>query len=80
MVWGWHEGKSAGAPSRPPGGGIHPACPPQPAGSGNRGFIRFDLNFPVPEGEPDLAAMLAELSHGKRRWTICSATSRRPGS
>lgn len=24
--------------------------------------IRFDLNFPVPEGTPDLAAMLAELS------------------
>jgi DNA-binding transcriptional MocR family regulator len=24
--------------------------------------IRFDLNFPVPEGAPDLAAMLAELS------------------
>ncbi len=26
------------------------------------GVIRFDLNFPVPEGTPDLAAMLAELS------------------
>ena len=26
-------------------------------------WIRFDLNFPVPEGTPDLAAMLAELSH-----------------
>lgn len=25
--------------------------------------IRFDLNFPVPEGTPDFAAMLAELSH-----------------
>ena len=25
--------------------------------------IRFDLNFPVPEGTPDLAAMLADLSH-----------------
>lgn len=24
--------------------------------------IRFDLNFPVPEGSPDLSAMLAELS------------------
>ena len=26
-------------------------------------LIRFDLNFPVPEGTPDFAAMLAELSH-----------------
>jgi DNA-binding transcriptional MocR family regulator len=26
------------------------------------GLIRFDLNFPVPDGEPDLAAMLGEMS------------------
>lgn len=26
------------------------------------GFIRFDLNFPVPEGEPDLAPLLAALA------------------
>lgn len=25
--------------------------------------IRFDLNFPVPDGTPDLAAMLADLAH-----------------
>ena len=31
------------------------------------GCIRFDLNFPVPEGTPDLAAALAELS---RRPTL----------
>ncbi len=29
--------------------------------SDETGLIRFDLNYPVPEGEPDLAAMLTEL-------------------
>ena len=30
------------------------------------GVVRFDLNFPVPDGEPDLAAMLAGLSRDRR--------------
>ena len=30
------------------------------------GVVRFDLNFPVPDGEPDLAAMLAGLGRDRQ--------------